>query len=429
MDKTNKRTVSEENRNNIEEFKKFILNYKLDELSHKVLKSISNSLSLIYRYYFLYEVGNYKDKEQIVKNSYNHLYKLGMDLRIVPYMFTKLQMEVYYPLILETDIENLVNNPDIKYDYEKIGVIYTFDKFMLFFGHLSSLYYYSYKGKSNAEKILYLIERIYRGESMNTVIKKTALTFNHRLTLIPPKEIVEMVNPKLTKNTPIEQRRKGRVDQTMEGDEDETQWKKNLKKTMGINDDNCKKLERFIEDLRNYFTVYSKYGDKFIYGRLLFSNFEKMLVDGGLLWFKNEDLLNKSATFKKKRNLSVGNEDNNGKNNFYSTYGQGLNVTSNINTNTNNMMMTNNLMSNNNATNEPNNNATNEMNNNATNEPIKEPIQNNFESAGPPRVGMNKSKSNADLTVNQNLYLSKSQSQGNIHELSKQRSNMDYRKN
>ena len=63
--------------------------------------------------------------------------------------------------------------------------------------------------------------------------------------------------------------------------------------------------EVHIEKLRNLFGIYSKIGDKLQFGKMSFTNYQKMLTDGGLLYFRKNKNLSSTTLSKKKLNLTI----------------------------------------------------------------------------------------------------------------------------
>ena len=64
-----------------------------------------------------------------------------------------------------------------------------------------------------------------------------------------------------------------------------SKWYVDIKTLLNLNDNNYNRLRPYLEQLRNLFGIYSKIGNKLQYGKMSFTNYQKMLIDGGLLHF------------------------------------------------------------------------------------------------------------------------------------------------
>ena len=126
--------------------------------------------------------------------------------------------------------------------------------------------------------------------------KKTSVPYNIKLTIIPPKEVIELINKKLLEDNEKDQLRNKRK---------YTNWHVDIKNFLELNNENYNTLKPHIEKLRNLFGIYSKIGDKLQFGKMSFTNYQKMLTDGGLLYFRKNKNLSSTTLSKKKLNLTI----------------------------------------------------------------------------------------------------------------------------
>ena len=91
----------------------------------------------------------------------------------------------------KNEFNSLLNNK--KYD---IGKVYTFKKFFLLLSHISFYYYYPIKSKTQGQKLLYIIEKVYKSKGYENMPNIYSKTFNKKYTIVPPILVVE----RITKN-------------------------------------------------------------------------------------------------------------------------------------------------------------------------------------------------------------------------------------
>ena len=281
-------------------FQRFIDNYSLDENTYLILTSISPGLKQIYLIYFRYETNRHHDLQKIENGSFKNFMEFSRDFQMTPYLISKNTLELYWSMIIATPIEQLINNQSIKIDkfneeQYNIGTIYTFGKFLLYFAHIAAFYYNSLE-ISNGEKLLYLIEKIYSSRGYTNLAKKSSVPYNMKLSIVPPKEVIELVNRRLLEESEKEKMRKKRT---------YTNWHQDIKEFLELNSENYDILRPYIEKMRNIFGIYCKIGDKLQYGKMSFSNYQKMLIDGGLLFFKRNKQSSCNTLSKRKLNLTI----------------------------------------------------------------------------------------------------------------------------
>lgn len=277
-------------------FKEFILKiYQFDSDTYSILMSIIECLRAIYVSYFNWsELALNKTLKRIEPESYSIYMKLLKDFELMPNPFKQRLAELYWPIIISTKFDMLINNKNLNIDKllknkrYNIGKLYTFHKFILLFSHIACYYYYPIESKTNAEKLLYFIEKIYKSNGYTNLPNIFSKTFNRKYTIIPPINIVKKVNKNLLeKPNYIEANIQRRHEH-----KDFSNFDGNLQNFLGINEENYEILKKYLEKLRNIFDIYCQISDKYQFGKMTFSNYQKMLADGKIL------CLNKKIAYK-----------------------------------------------------------------------------------------------------------------------------------
>ena len=294
-------------------FKDLILNeYKLDKDSFDILISIIEGIKIIYISYFsLSESSSNKDISKLHKESFNIFINFLKEFGIIPLLLKQRLAELYWSIIISLDINELYKIKENNNDKEEngnnnndkfisflnnkkynLGKIYTFKKFFLLLSHISFYYYYPIKSKTQGQKLLYIIEKIYRSKGYKNMPNIYSKTFSRRYSIIPPINIIEKINKNIIYN-----QKKPIIKQ------DNYNYKYILKKVVGLNEENYKLLEKYLEQLKIFFDIYSHIYDKCQYEKISFTNLQKMLLDGELLLInenieKNKDK-DKEDKFKK----------------------------------------------------------------------------------------------------------------------------------
>ena len=293
-------------------FKKFIENYSFDQLSFLILSSILEGLKQIY--YFIYEINNYIDLKKIEKNSFKNYLTFCREFQIFPYLINKNLLELYWSIIISNSLEDLINNPNISLDKfnqnsYNIGTIYTFPKFVLLFSHIASFYFYSME-ISKSEKLLYLIEKIYHSKGYVNFNKNICSTYNKKFCIVPPKDVIELINKKLLEDDKINNKKFNlNIGNFV-----------NIQSFLGLNNENYMKLKKYIDKLKYLFNIYSQLVDKFQFGKLSFSNYQKLLYDGGLLRIKKSTHLKNPTILTQRHNNFISYSLIKSKNNLHENY-------------------------------------------------------------------------------------------------------------
>ena len=295
-------------------FKNLILvDFNLDKDSFDILLSIIEGLKIIYEIYFsLSEINGDRNIKKIHDKSFQIFLKFLKDFDILPFLINRRLAELYWYIIVSEDLNDLYkiteeNNYLKKFlgndDYD-IGKVYPFKKFVLLLPHISFYFYYPIKSKTKAQKLLYIIEKVYKSKGYQNMPNIYCKTFNKKYSIIPPVNIVE----KITKNEIV-----GNKKQIRSKNKEEI-----LKKYIDLNEENFAVLENYLEQLKNIFDVYCQIYDRAQYGKMTFSNFHKLLFDGDLLLIndkiKRKD--NKDEVSKEEENENIiidnvkGNKNN-----------------------------------------------------------------------------------------------------------------------
>ena len=317
-------------------FKDLILNeYQLDKNSYDLLMSIIEGLKMIYLAYFSYiELSLCRDYTKLHKDSFKIFIKFLREFEIIPYLIKQRLAELYWSLILSLDINELYksnNNENEKEDENNnnnqfksllnnkkydIGKVYTFKKFFILFSHMSYYYYYPIKSKTQGQKLLYFIEKIYKSKGYQNLPNLYSKTFNKRYTIIPPISIVEKINKDI-----IDYKNLYNINNNLK---EEKEYKLIIQDLIGLNDDNFNSLEKYLGQLKNIFDIYCHIFDRYEYGKLSFSNFQKLFIDGEIISNNEKSDENKSGQKnlpnieESKMNLNLENQKDSKSNNLNS---------------------------------------------------------------------------------------------------------------
>ena len=290
-------------------FKNLILNeFSLDKDSFDILMSIIDGIKIIYEINFsVSESSADKTIKKIHDKSFNIFMRFLKNFDILPYLINQRLAELYWYLMVSEDINDLYKPSQEKNFLKKflnnkeydIGRVYPFKKYFLLLPHISFYYYYPIKSKTNAQKLLFIIEKIYKSKGYQNMPNVYCKTFNRKYSIIPPVDIVEKVT-----NNIIEIKKEVKNINNEE----------NLKKYIELNEENFALLENYLEQLKNIFDIYCQIGDRSNYGKMSFSNFHKMLFDGDLLLIndKIKQKNNKEEMTKEEENENIIIKDNSG---------------------------------------------------------------------------------------------------------------------
>jgi hypothetical protein len=321
--------------NNYQNLENFILNFSLNEEIKEILNSVYFALKEIYLTYFHYENNNYTDRERIIQGSYENLIELGKDFGFIPYIFSMKQISIYWNLIINTSLEEMLNNSIQEMFSQKnksdFGAIFTFLKFSLMLIHFSILSYNKkHANPKNSEKVIYFFEKLESSSGFENFYKKSGKSQNSKFKLVPSKDLIEKINPNILirrnfeKIDPIEFdytvnntinnqmtiefkksnfRRKSTENFTnlkiLKNYNNNTE-KYSLRDIMLINEENFSKLENDLENFREIFQSYSKIGgDKLTFNKINYSSFLRFMKDSKLMINEREHDINSDMNLNK----------------------------------------------------------------------------------------------------------------------------------
>jgi len=188
---------------------KFVIDYKIIALLNNVLFAVKE----IYKNYFSLEDTSSKNYAKIADNSQACLIQFCKDFEIMPFMLNEDQLVIYFDLIIKTDIKNLTNshlNPNPNENYENyviehkkdLGTVFTLSRFCTSLIHFS-IFSFSKNNQlnlnniNNQEKFLLLLEKLENSKGFQNFEKKSNRPHTNKLTLIPSKSVLKMINSSL----------------------------------------------------------------------------------------------------------------------------------------------------------------------------------------------------------------------------------------
>ncbi len=188
---------------------KFVIDYKLTALLNNVIFAVNE----IYKNYFLLESLSSRNYSKIVENSQKSLLQFCKDFEILPFMINQEQLVIYFDLIIKTEIKNLTNtelNPKSNERHDNYiiepkkdsGTVFTLSRFCISLIHFS-IFSFSKNNQLNlnnindAEKFLLFLEKLENSKGFQNFEKKSNRPHTTKLTLIPSKSVLKMINSNL----------------------------------------------------------------------------------------------------------------------------------------------------------------------------------------------------------------------------------------
>jgi len=306
---------------------KFVIDYKVIALLNNIFFAIKE----IYKSYFTMETIASKNFAKIAENSQANLIEYCKDFEIMPFMLNQAQLAIYFDLIVKTDIKKITNmhlNPNANKNYENfivepkkdLGTVFTLSRFCTSLVHFS-IFSFSKNNQLNlsniidAEKFLLFLEKLENSKGFQNFEKKSNRPHTNKLTLIPSKSVLKMINSSLleaydffgeeqnfnlnnnnnNKNNKTENLSRTVINQSRNMVENEKILKDynekarnneevDLRCLLNITDEVYESLinSRF-DSLRDLFLRYAKLGEKLNTARINLSAFMKFLRDCGVL--------------------------------------------------------------------------------------------------------------------------------------------------
>lgn len=304
---------------------KFFIDYKLIALLNNVLFAVKE----IYKNYFDMESISSKNFAKIGENSQNNLIQFCKDFEILPFMLNQDQLVIYFDLIIKIDIKNLTNselNPDSNENHENfiiepkkdMGTVFTLSRFCTSLIHFS-IFSFSKNNQLNlnnindAEKFLLFLEKLENSKGFQNFEKKSNRPHTTKLTLIPSKSVLKMINSNLLEaydffgdennnemNNNNSNQNKGDLNNTVlnqsqrildnekllreYNEKSKNNEEYDLKNLLNITEDVYEALiNSKLDSLKDLFLRYAKLGEKLNTARISLSSFMKFLRDCGVL--------------------------------------------------------------------------------------------------------------------------------------------------
>jgi hypothetical protein len=295
-----------------------------------ILDSVYNGIKHIYKTYFHYEVNKYNDADIILRESLSSLIEFCKNFEICPFIVTTNKIAIYYNLLIEMDIGELVTGREEKFIYppnKDQGVFFTLAKFSMFLLHMACLTFDKHSNKegfdsntlsqnidrslresnginmmklSNAEKLIFFFERLESSKGIEYMEQKTNKPFNSSMSLIPPRKVVDKINPQIIEllySFAFKESKKSRSrllspknrnlstmsfsDANSNNKTFFTDWKSSLSVKSEV------ALEKFSQSydvLKEIFETYSQIGDKFRNSHMSLSGFSRFLKDCNIVY-------------------------------------------------------------------------------------------------------------------------------------------------
>lgn len=200
-----------------------LLTIAFDENIIQLLNNVYSGIKYIYHAYFHFENNRYVEVEKIINNSMSNIIEFSKDFEIIPFFVNTDKVAIFFNLLLDMDQSEITKNVDFPLIFnqkKEIGNIFTISKFASFLVHIALLSFDKFKSGlenkyteeynqgdsinfndiSNSEKLILFLEKLECSGGFDKVEKKTNLPYNSRMSLIPNIEIIQNINPNLTKH-------------------------------------------------------------------------------------------------------------------------------------------------------------------------------------------------------------------------------------
>jgi len=301
---------------------KFVIDYKLVALLNNVLFAIKE----IYKNYFNMESMSSKNYAKITEISQANLIQFCKDFEIVPFMMNQEQLVIYFDLIIKKEIINLTNshqNLNSNENYENyiiepkkdLGTVFTLSRFCTSLIHFS-IFSFSKNNQMNLsnineeEKFLLFLEKLENSKGFQNFEKKSNRPHTNKLTLIPSKSVLKMINSNLLEayeffgdedntnnysnnkfdndaSTPVNlSQRIIEKDKIIKEYNEKTRNNEefDLRNLLNLTDDVFESLiNSRIDSLKDLFLRYAKLGEKLNTAKISLSAYMKFLRDCGVL--------------------------------------------------------------------------------------------------------------------------------------------------
>ena len=270
----------------------FLNNYKFDFIIITLINSIYAGLKDIYLAYFSAET-KLNSAEKITPISLQGLLDFCKDFGVLPCFCSVNQIVIYWNVIIKMNPSEITKNnqyPDLIDPKKDLGQVFTLSKFssMLIYLSVSTFYKYYVDSTVNrisyGEKLIFFLEKLENSNGFQTIEKKLNKFRTTNNSLIPPKDVLLIVNPSLSKESNFLDDKKWDEESKklkqfnekskLSGDEGN-----DLRSLMSIIPEEYIKLEGKLEILKEIFINYCNYGCKINNQKLSFSSYLKFLRD------------------------------------------------------------------------------------------------------------------------------------------------------
>lgn len=305
-----------------------LLTTSLDAEVLTILDSVYNGIKYIFKSYFHYEVNKYNEVEVILRQSLSSLIEFCKNFEICPFVITTNKIAIYYNLLIEMEIGELVSGREERFIYppnKDLGVFFTLNKFAMFLVHMACMTFDKHSNKegydsntlshdnertlresngvnmmklSNAEKLIFFFERLESSKGIEFIEQKSNKPFNSLMSLIPPRTVVDKINPQIiellysyafkeSKKTTLLSS-KNRTLSTLSFSDANSNTKAffgDWKSSLAVKSEEA--LERFSQSydvLKEIFETYSQIGDKFRNNHMSLSGYCRFLKDCNIVY-------------------------------------------------------------------------------------------------------------------------------------------------
>lgn len=282
-----------------------LINRVFDSRVSGLLNSIYFAIKEIYTNYFHYEINQYKNSKQIIDGSLSNLEDFCKDFEVLPYVLNIHQLVNYYNIIIKVDLQRR-DHMFVLDEKRELGKVFTLSKFCLLFIHFSLLSYSRNnqmainKNVSDVDKLILFLEKLENSNGLNNLERRTNKPHTSKLTLIPAKNILQMVDSQILKTFNLQEEKetysaysddeKGRFeskkDYTIDtkiikefNEKNKTNEDIDLRKLLSVNNEVLGLINSKLDSIRELYLHYSKMGDKLHFNRMSMSSFLRFLKD------------------------------------------------------------------------------------------------------------------------------------------------------
>jgi hypothetical protein len=262
-----------------------------------IIYNVSYAVKEIYLHYFHYEINSYRDRKKIEEAGFQNLCEFSKDFEILPYLISLDKLVNYYNLMLQHEPQR---RDEENFEEKNLGVCFTLKKFSLMFIHLSLISYTKSnvlsfnRSTSDVDKLLLFLEKLENSKGFQNLERLTSKPHSSKLTLIPSKSILGMLNSNLFNfelrdirdsyvNLDVKFQRNENAVDTKIIKEFNGQLKNNgdfnLRSLLTVNQEIFTYIENDLKFYREVFLYYAKMGDKLNFNRMNMSSFLRFVKD------------------------------------------------------------------------------------------------------------------------------------------------------